>query len=89
MALAQRFQASGGILKNADMVKSVLAETKSCETEFFAHWPRFEPGDAEAALQAYKRGECIELDDAFAQIKGVSREVWLLQVAKHKARKQK
>ena len=85
MALAQRFQAGGGDLKNAENMPALLADTRSQEAAFFAHWPRFEPGDAAEALQAFKRGECVDVDDAFAQIKGVSREAWLQLVAQRKA----
>ncbi len=86
--LTRLFQETGGSLKSVDdleiAAKEVqqLDEVRQLEDSFFPDWSPLDPDALAEARRAFERGECLDLDDAFAQIKGVSREAWLQMVAK-------
>ncbi len=61
-------------------------EVERLRQEHLDRWPWFQSQDIEEALAESARGETLELDDAFAQLAGVSREEWLQQVAAHERR---
>jgi predicted RNase H-like HicB family nuclease len=50
---------------------------------------QIDPKDVEEGLAEWKRGETVPLDDAFAQIAGMSKEDWLKKVEAHKAQRRK
>jgi hypothetical protein len=51
-------------------------------------WPVCSPEEEKQVWDEIRRGEGIELDEAFAQIAGVDRETWLNRVAEHQRKKQ-
>jgi len=58
----------------------VQAEVEQLRQEHQERWPWFRMEDLGQALAESARGETLELDDAFAQIAGISREDWLRRV---------
>ncbi len=51
-------------------------------------WPRENPPSLAKVEEEYRRGECLSLEDAFAQIAGMSRDDWLRRVEAHKNKKE-
>jgi hypothetical protein len=49
-------------------------------------WPTEAPLSQEEAVEAYKRGETLEVTDAFAEMAGMCRDQWLQHVAAHNAK---
>lgn len=82
--LVHRFQNFGGTVVNSQTLTAALAETRLLESEIMAHWPTFSEEDVKSALGEFERGQCVEVDDAFAQIAGMDREAWLSKVAERK-----
>ena len=86
--LAQSFQAAGGSVQDVQIVDKMMREVQRLEVQIFAHWPDFADRDSADALAEYKRGECLEAGDAFAQIAGVDKKAWLRRVEDRKRMKQ-
>lgn len=84
LELSERFLEIGGSLPKAANLQGAITEVENLKSGFFAHWPHFTHQDAEEAMAAYQRGECLDADEAFSQIKGVTKESWLQLVQAHR-----
>jgi hypothetical protein len=78
--LIETYERRGGSVEEAAELRSALGQTRRLEAQIFEHWPRFSNKDVAEARAALARGECLDLEDAFAQIAGVDRETWRRRV---------
>jgi hypothetical protein len=82
--LVQTYQEAGGSVEGAGALDRAIEDVRQLETSTFQHWPDFTGDDIAGARAAQARGECLPLDEAFAQIAGVDRETWLRRVEERK-----
>lgn len=69
--------AAAGLAGPAGEILKAVEEINRIEDRLLKHWPwALTKEDEEKVLDEFRRGECPDLDEAFAQIAGVSREVW-------------
>jgi len=54
-----------------------IEEVRRFQEEIFAAWPDFREQDVHEGLAERARGECLELDEAFASLAGVDKDAWL------------
>ena len=80
-------EARGGSVPSSEALAAAIAKTEERQHGLLDHWNIFTKEDEDAAMEAARRGELQELDDAFAEIAGVSRERFLQMVEEHKARR--
>lgn len=73
-------QAVGGL----EQIDSVLADVRRWRADLLDHWPWFSEEDMVEARAAEARGELLDLDEAFAGIAGVEKQVWLERIAAHR-----
>ncbi|MBI3407873.1 MAG: hypothetical protein HY040_05895 [Planctomycetes bacterium] len=78
--LVQTYLSTGSSLAEANAHVEVIEGVKQQEYEFFAHWPDFRQEDIEGALSDFQHGDCLEIDEAFAQAKGISKDKWSVLV---------
>jgi hypothetical protein len=71
----------------AEITRGVAAEKRRIDLILEESWPVSEEETEQQALAELKSGQGLELDDAFAQIAGVSKDEWERRVAEHKSRK--
>jgi hypothetical protein len=82
--LVGAFEQIGGKVEGRASLERAVEEVRRLEADIFPHWPQFTEQDLEDARTAYERGECLPLDEAFAQIAGVDKETWLRRVEERK-----
>ena len=51
-----------------------IREVEEARDNTLRHWEEFRPEDLEEAVAAHRRGESLDIDEAFAQMKGISVE---------------
>jgi hypothetical protein len=83
----QKYESSGYAMRSLPALAISLSEAVALRNRIFAFWAEFTPEDAQQAREAIRRGECQDLDDAFAEIAGVDKAEWLRRVEAHKAAK--
>jgi hypothetical protein len=66
---------------------AALAEQRRVMMLLRESWPVGSEEEEQRALADLKEGKGVELDDAFAEIAGVSKEEWLRRVAEHKEKR--
>jgi hypothetical protein len=83
--LCERFaRRSGAAVAGAEELRTALGEAARLRDEAFRHWP--EPPTAEDVCRArdeMARGEAVDLDEAFAEMAGVSVEEWRRRAEEH------
>ena len=65
-------------------LRGIQANLERLRQEHKDSWPWCSEQDLDDARAEIVRGETLEMDDAFAEIAGVSREEWLQRVEEHK-----
>jgi hypothetical protein len=68
-------------------LEQVITRLRALKTQQGEAWLVANREEVEEALAAARRGESLELEDAFAEIAGVDRETWLRRVEEHKQRR--
>jgi hypothetical protein len=68
-------------------LRGIQADLEQLRQEHKDAWPWCSEDEMDEARAESARGETLELDEAFAEIAGVSREEWLHRVEQHKRRK--
>jgi hypothetical protein len=71
----------------ASQIDRDLAELREFSFEVARNWVGFAQGDLDEAREELARGECQDLDEAFAEIAGVSTEQWREKVRQRKEAK--
>jgi hypothetical protein len=87
LELVGAFERLGGTLSGASELRLANDQVRWLEKEIFEEWPWFAELDTAKTLDDVRRGEFIDITDAFAQAAGVDRESWLRHVEEHKRRK--
>jgi hypothetical protein len=82
--LVQGLGTLGGTVSNIQALREAVEEVRRLQMQVLSHWPDFTEQDVAEALGEFERGECLEIDDAFAQIAGVDKATWLKLVEKRK-----
>jgi hypothetical protein len=77
----------GYVLPVASQIDRDLAELHEFSLEVARHWVGFAQRDIDEARAELARGECQDLDEAFAEIAGVSAEQWREKVRRRKEAK--
>jgi hypothetical protein len=85
--LAARFQRDGHLIAGLTELENALEQCRALKERIFEFWSPFTSQDVAEGLAEHARGECLELDEAFAQIAGVSKEAWLKRVEEQQQRK--
>jgi hypothetical protein len=88
LELAQHIQGTGVSVRGMAELEDTAREVRAMQREAFKTFP-FDAKFAEESLAELKRGEGVELGDAFAQIAGMSKDEWLRRVEEHKARRER
>ncbi len=68
-------------------VQAVLSDLEQLRERHKEDWPWFRKEDEEKALAESARGETMSVDDAFAEIAGVSREEWSQRLEERRRRR--
>jgi hypothetical protein len=87
-ALARSFVEAGHPIERMNQLEDALARLENLKHEIIQCWPWFSQEDIDAGRAEHARGECLELDEAFAQIAGVDKETWRKRVEEHVRSKQ-
>src|SRR5205807_7187731 len=88
-ALAQEVaQSTGCPIEGAPQLDEAVETVARMKAEFVEQWPWLGDSELEKAWTEYRRGEYLDLEDAFAQIAGVDRETWRRRVDEHQQRRQ-
>jgi hypothetical protein len=74
-------------LPAASQIDRDLAELRELSLEVARNWVGFAQRDIDEAREELARGECQDLDEAFAEIAGVSAEQWRERVRRRKEAK--
>ncbi len=83
----REFEAAGHNVQGARELDRVIEQLQEMKKDVLAHWPWFSEKDVEEARAAHARGECLELDEAFATIADVDKETWRERVEEYKRAK--
>jgi hypothetical protein len=86
--LVQSFEQVGGTIEGAETLATRIEQVQRLEASIFDRWPNFTEQDLADALAEHKKGNCLDVADAFAQIAGVDKEAWLRRVEERKRTKQ-
>jgi hypothetical protein len=87
--LVRAAAAAGHTVEGAAELEQARDRVAALKDDIFRHWEPFTEETAREALEASARGECLELDEAFAAIAGVDKETWLRRVAEYREAKEK
>jgi hypothetical protein len=79
----------GRQLQEADEVAAAIRKLERAGEAHTNNWPWFRKEDEDEALAEYARGETVPLEEAFAQIAGVSKEEWRRRVERRRAELEK
>jgi len=79
-------KALSSLAKLGESVQGVQADLEQLREEHKERWPWFRKEDVLEALAESARGETLPVDDAFAQIAGVSREEWASRLEERQRR---
>jgi hypothetical protein len=74
---------AGRPVEGTDRLLEAARRFKELQARLAEEWPACSPEEEQEALAQVRRGEGLELDDAFAQIAGVDKATWLQRVAAH------
>jgi hypothetical protein len=83
---ARAYVEAGHAVRRLNDLDAAIRHLETLKAEITANWPWLDANDLRAAREAEARGETLELDEAFAQIAGMSKEDWLRRVEEHKRR---
>jgi hypothetical protein len=83
--LVDAFERVGGSVRNSEQLKAALRAACDQRNSILQHWPDFSANDVEEARAADKRGEMLELTEAFARVAGMDKEAWLRLVETRKS----
>jgi hypothetical protein len=85
---AGRAEEAGHRVAGAADLEGAIAEVERLRADTLNHWPwPPTPEEVAEAVAEYERGDSLPLDEAFAEIAGVSKEAWLERVEEHKRRR--
>ena len=70
-------------------VNAHLAEKEQVDFLLQRSWPVEGKAEERKALKEVENGQGVEIDDAFANIAGMSKEEWLKKVEAHKRKKKR
>jgi hypothetical protein len=70
-------------VEGTDRLLEAARHFKELRARLAEEWPACSPEEEQEAMAQARRGEGLELDDAFAQIAGVDKATWLQRVAAH------
>jgi hypothetical protein len=87
-ALAQSPVENGHASKGTAELDKALAQLEGMKQELDQCWPWFRQQHIEEGRAEHAHGECLELEEAFAQIAGVDKETWRRRVEDHVRSKQ-
>ena len=86
--MIRHFENLGFPIEGSSKMENAIQMLESMRYEFQDRWPWFDQKSVEEGLAAYRRGECLDLDEAFAQAKGLDKTTWLKIVEDHVKAKQ-
>lgn len=68
---------------SGEALAGALRQVETLEDELFRHWTLATEEDVTRALEEDARGETMDLADAFASMRGMTREQWLRHVEEY------
>ncbi len=85
----QSVEEAGGRVNNAESLEETIDGVTSLRSEVLDGWPwPPSPEEITEAMAEFEHGDSLPLDEAFAEIAGVSKEEWLAKVEAYQRKRQ-